>query len=353
MSFRPLVIVAGILLLAAAGWAGSSLWTRGAADPGGIPQLDRRARALPPETACTPPAPGAAGAAIPRCVIAFGRAVGAIGVASEGSPAVISLVHAATGSWTLPGATYAVPFDPLPAEREAQAILASAGRDTALLAVGPELIGYQLSTGHVIAKAAGPGGMIDDLAWTDDGAWLVAIAGGKATVLDANGKPMRTLATDGSALHLAVSADGAHTAVASDVGAITLFDADEAAPRTVTPSLQPAEGLAFAGGALWVAGSDGTLRSLDPSSGAERLRIDAGTPLTRLAAAPDGQRLAVAGRDRALRIYALPGGELQATLAWHPAQITALAWGAGPTLLSGDADGALAVWDVATAAAAR
>ena len=326
----------------------------GCSDPGndrdpaaGIPQLDQRARALAPETACKPVAPvnGApADAPRPRCAIAFGRAVGVLAASAEGSPVVVSLIHAATGTWTLPAMEYATAFDPLPAQQEARAALASGKRDTALLAVGSELIGYTLSTGKVAARSNGPGGTFNDLAWTGDGAWMIAAAGGKAFVLDASGKTVRTLPVAGSALHVAVSPDGAHTAVANEVGAIALFGASDATPRTITPSLQAAEGLAFAGRLLWVAGSDGTLRAFDAASGEERKRIDAGSPLTGLALSPNGLLAAVAGRDRTIRIFALPDGTPLASLSWHPAQITALAWGA--VLLSGDGDGNLAVWDV-------
>lgn len=317
----------------------------------GIPKLDQRARALPPpETACATvePAAGAErGAPLPRCAVKLGRAIGALAVPPEGSPAIVSLVHAATASWTLPAMTYAAPFDPLPAEQEARAIVASGARDRALFAVGADLIAYAPSAGKVTGRAAGPGGTINDLAWTGDGAWMVVAAGGKAYVLDATGKVMRMLAVEGSALHVAVAADGTHTAIANDVGAIRLLGTDDAAARTLTPSLQPAEGLAFAGDLLWVAGADGTLRAFSIPSGDEAKRIDAGAPLTRLAVSADGGRAAVAGRDRVIRVYALPAGTAVASLNWHQAQITGLAWGADGTLLSGDGDGALAVWNPA------
>lgn len=344
-----LASLAALVLLPLLGAAGCS--DPAPQDPAaGIPKLDQRARALPPPaTACTTaaPAPGAApGALAPRCALALERAVGALAVPPEGSPAVVSLIHAATASWTLPAMAYAMAFEPLPAEQEARAIVASAARDRAVFAVGTELIAYALTTGNVVGRAAGPGGTINDLAWTADGAWMVAAAGGKASVLDASGKVTRVLAIDGSALHVAVAPDGTHTAVANDVGAIRLLGTDDAAARTITPSLQPVEGLAFAGDLLWSAGSDGTLRAFALESGAESRRIDAGVPLTRLAVSPDGRHAAVAGRDRVIRVYALPDGAPVATLAWHQAQVTALAWGAGPTLVSGDGDGKLAVWDV-------
>lgn len=350
---QGLVLLATACLAVAVGSGCSDPERPEGAPAGEIPKLDQRARALPPpETACLPPAPAdgaAAGAPAPRCAIAFGRAVGALAVPTEGSPAVVSLIHASTGTWTLPAMEYAVAFEPLPAEQEARAILASAGRDAAVFAVGPDLVGYTISTGKVAGRTPGPGGTIADLAWTGDGAWMVAAAGGKAFVLDASGKVVRPLPVDGRARLVAVTPDGTHTAVANEVGAITLLGDGSAPPRTLAPSLQPVEGLAFAGGLLWVAGADGKLRGFDVASGDERATIDAGTPLTRLALTADGRRAAVAGRDRTIRVYALPEGTPLATLAWHRANVTALAWGAGATLLSGDGDGKLAVWELATA----
>lgn len=344
LSPRTLVLLA--LLLAATVWAASSLLRPGG-PPAGVPTLDQRARAIAPEVACDPPARPAASGPSPRCVIPFPRAVGALGVPVEGTPAVVSLVHSATGTWNLPAATYATTFDPLPAEVEARAVLVTAARDVALFAVGAELQSYVLTTGKLVTKAAGPGGTIADLDWTASGAFMAVAAGGKAYVLGADGKVARDLPVDGVAQHVAIDPAGAHAAAANEVGAIALFDLGSGAPpRVLAPSLQPATGLAFAAGSLWVAGSDGTFRAFDPKSGEERARVDVGSPVTGLAIAADGTRAATASRDHAIRLHALPSGEVTDTLAWHPARIVALGFGAGPTLLSGDADGALAVWDV-------
>lgn len=344
VSARTLVLFG--LLLGATAWAASAL-LRGEGATSGIPTLDQRARALAPEAGCVAPERQAEAGPSPRCVFAFGRSVGALGIPSEGTPAVVSLVHAATGTLALPAASWMLGFDPLPAESEARVILASATRNAALFAVGEELQRYEISSGRLVARAPGPGGTIADLDWTADGAWMAVAAGGKAYVLGSGGKVERVLPVEGKALHVAIEPRSAGAAVANDLGNVSIFDfSTDGAPRSLTPSLQPAEDLAFAAGALWVAGTDGTLRGVDPGSGEERARIDAGTPLTRLALSPDGRQAAVAGRDRTIRIYTLPRGEPAATLTWHQAQITTLAWGAGPTLLSGDGDGALAVWDV-------
>jgi len=346
LSPRTLVLLA--LLLAATAWAASSL-LRAGGPPAGVPTLDQRARTIAPDVACDPPSRVAQSGPSPRCVIPFPRAVGALGIPPEGTPAVVSLLHSATGSWNLPAATSAAAFDPLPAEIEARAVLVSAARDVALFAVGPELQRYVLTTGKLVTKAAGPGGTIADLDWTGDGALMVVVAGGKGYVLGPDGKVARELPVDGSAQHATIAADGAHAAVANDVGSVALFDLKAGAlPRVLAPSLQPAAGLAFASGLLWVAGSDGTLRAFDPASGEERAKVDVGSPLSGLALSADGTHAATAARDGVVRVHALPSGEVAASLGWHQARVVALGFGAGPTLLSADADGALAVWDVAT-----
>jgi hypothetical protein len=55
--------------------------------------------------------------------------------------------------------------------------------------------------------------------------------------------------------------------------------------------------------------------------------------------------VATAGRDRVVRIHAMPDLHVAEQLVWHHANVGALAWGVGPTLLSGDNEGELAVWD--------
>jgi WD40 repeat protein len=95
-----------------------------------------------------------------------------------------------------------------------------------------------------------------------------------------------------------------------------------------------------------VAGTDGTLRLFDAASGDATAEVRLDARLVRLAVAPDGRRAATVDRDRVIRIHALPSGEVVERLVWHRANVAALAWGAGPTLVSGDNDGELAVWDV-------
>jgi hypothetical protein len=64
-----------------------------------------------------------------------------------------------------------------------------------------------------------------------------------------------------------------------------------------------------------------------------------------LAAAPGGTTVASGGLDGAVRLHAVPGGDLRETLRWHPHPVQALAW-AGSLLLTGDSGGELAIWDL-------
>jgi WD40 repeat protein len=63
-----------------------------------------------------------------------------------------------------------------------------------------------------------------------------------------------------------------------------------------------------------------------------------------LAVSPDGRHAATAARDRKIRVHALPSGAVLRELAWHEAGLAFLGWGTGPTLISGDNDGNLAIW---------
>jgi WD40 repeat protein len=195
--------------------------------------------------------------------------------------------------------------------------------------------------------------MIQSVAWAPGGAGRLVIASGDGTarLLDAgDGHVLRTFAVDGQASLVAADASGRWAAIATETGTIALVDlAGDAAPRVVTPSLQPTAGLAFAGDRLVSAGTDGTLRVHDPATGNETARVPVGRPLIGLAVAPDARHAATADADQTVRVHRLTDGAVVDRLTWHRSTIGVLAWGAGATLVAGDNDGALAVWDVPAA----
>jgi len=120
----------------------------------------------------------------------------------------------------------------------------------------------------------------------------------------------------------------------------------DAPPRLLTPSPQALAAVVFTGDRLLTAGADGTLRVFDPATGRETARASIGTALTLLAVAPDGRRAATADVERTIRVHRLPDAAVVERLDWHRATIGVLAWGAGQTIVAGDNDGTLAVWDV-------
>ena len=124
-----------------------------------------------------------------------------------------------------------------------------------------------------------------------------------------------------------------------------VFDpATDAAPQPLADVLQPVEDLAFAGDRLVWAGADRSFRVWAPD-GAEVARAELAEPAVRVAVAPGGAVVAVALRSGTLELRRVADGAAVETLRWHPSGVRSLVW-AGPILLSGDTDGALAVWDL-------
>jgi cytochrome c len=88
------------------------------------------------------------------------------------------------------------------------------------------------------------------------------------------------------------------------------------------------------------------LRSIDSRSGREVAHAETGSPLLQLAISADGRFAATAASDGVIRIHGLRDARVKSELSWHAARVSALGFGAGPTLISADNDGKLAVWDL-------
>jgi hypothetical protein len=322
---------------------------------------ERAGVAVAPRTTCVPPAGVVPGARGPRCVIGFGGGFTAIATTPDGARAIVAVSHAPTSVWDLPAATIAMGIEPLPPivvpggvhEPDARAIVVRSDGAEIAVAAGPTLFFYDAASGRYRRKVDGPGGAIRALAWSPDGACLlVAAAGdGNAHLLDArDGRVVRTLAGSGQAQAVAFDADGGLAAVATGEGTILLADpAGASAPRVLTPSSQGLTVVAFTPDRLLAAGDDGVLHVLDRTSGAETARSEIGAAVRLLAVARDGRHVATADAERVLRVHRLPDGAVVETLPFHQATISVLAWGAGPTLVSGDNDATLAVWDMPAA----
>ena len=101
-------------------------------------------------------------------------------------------------------------------------------------------------------------------------------------------------------------------------------------------------------------------RGADPASRATHpATIAVPTPVYRVAVAPDGKALAVAGKDGAIRLYALPGGDRLATIEAHGVPIRALAYAPDGRLLASagapvrQGSGEVRLWDVASGRVVR
>jgi WD40 repeat protein len=218
------------------------------------------------------------------------------------------------------------------------------------VAAGSQLVFYDAATGRLRRQLDGPGGVVQAVAWSSDGRHLlVASAGdGKAHLLDAaDGRVVRTLVAEGRVSAVALDPTGRYAAAATELGTVIVAELmSDAPPRALTPSPQPLAAVVFTGDRLLTAGADGTVRLFDPATGSETARASVGTALTLLAVAPDGRHAATADVERTIRVHRLPDGAVVERLDWHRATIGVLAWGAGRTIVAGDNDGMLAVWDV-------
>ena len=310
-----------------------------------------------PRTACVPVEPPAAGRRAPRCSVTFASTFTALGTTPDATRVIVAVTHGATSVWSLPAATLLMGLEPLPPalayEFDPRVVAVRPdGREIAV-AAGSQIVLYEGATGRLRRTLDGSGGAIHAVAWSSDGRrLLVASAGeGTARLVDAaDGSVLRTLPVEGRVLAVALDPSGRWAAAGTEIGTVVVVDlAGDGAPRVLAPSLEPLAAVAFSGDRLLAAGADARLRVFDPASGRETASVDAGAPLRLLAVAPDGRHAATADAERVLRVHRLPDASVVERLDWHRATVGVLAWGAGPTLVSGDNDAALAVWDVPAA----
>ena len=313
-----------------------------------------------PAAGCTPVA-AQPGTRTPRCTIAFAHGLLAVAATADGALALFSEQEGGVTAWRMPGAsldTGLAPPPPItvtvvsgaepPHAEGATAIAVRPDGTAAVVGVGRRIVRYDLPSGREARVLATLDGNVRDLAWSPDGTRLLASMHGDpaAQVLDAErGVVVRRVTVPQAAAAVAFRADG-RAFVGSDAGAIVLADpAGDAPPEPFADVLQPVESLAATPDRLLCAGADRRLRAWDVRTGASVLDVPLADAAVRVAAAPDGARVAVVLRSGAVDVRRVDGTLLE-TLRAHTAGVRALAW-AGAVLLSGDTDGVAAVWDVA------
>ncbi len=312
-----------------------------------------------PAAGCVPLAESPAPDRVPRCKLAFAKPVVALAAAPDAATLLVAQVDLGVSAWRLPAAAFATGFAPPPPvvipvaeppHREApNAMLVRPGGREAVVALENRLIRYAMDTGQVVRAFDGPGGIVRAVAWSPDGGALLVSSfyNTAAYLLDAaDGRVLHRFAVEREGAAVAFAPDGRTVVVASEVGPVALFDVGAAAPRHVLRGARgPVRSLAFAGDQLVAAGDDGVLRVWDVGAGALRLERPLGRPLREMALDAARGLVATAGTGAHIQLTRLADGAAIDTLAWHTAQVLSLAW-AGPTLISGDAAGRVALWDV-------
>jgi hypothetical protein len=309
-----------------------------------------------PLNGCVPPPDGPGPR--PRCVLHFLQAVHGIVAARDGTSAVVSVLESRTTSWRLPAMTLLAGFDAAPpeeipvdahphVEEPTSMAMRTDGREV-VLALGEHLFRHEVATGRLVKELGGPGAAPRNVAWSPDGTRLLVnvFASGRVFLLDADsGSTVRTLEAPGETTAIGFSPDGSLAAVGTEAGPVVLFDvASGAIARTLAEPTDRTDALGFAGPLLVASGAEGILRVWDPTTGTLVSSTAAGVPLVRLAVRPDGTAAATGDREGHVRLHRLPEGTVTETIGWHRGLVRGIAW-TGTTLLAGDADRQLAVWD--------
>lgn len=235
---------------------------------------------------------------------------------------------------------------------------------------GESLQVWDVATAQRRKDFKGPGGIIQALATSPDGAHVAAVdlLGSVITMDAATGARIHSVPMSGRPLDtrpLAYSPDGRFLASVSEDG--TRIDVRDARTHQRSAQLAGHTGVIYS--VAW--SSDGRL--LASASGMGDLMLKRGdfsvrvwdvalskceTILTghtdevfALAFHPDGQRLASAGRDRAIWLWDLATGQETARLEGHTNYVMSLAFSPdGTSLASGSGDGTVRIWDTETPA---
>jgi Cu/Ag efflux protein CusF len=313
-----------------------------------------------PLDGCVPPPPAAEdGPRRPRCILHFGKMVTAVAVTPDGSTALVAVAGAGVSAWRLPAGEFllglaaapavTLPPNAAPHADEASAMAVSPDGREVVVAFEGRLPVFSVSDGRFLRELPSYRGVVRSFAWSPDGTdLLVSVLYDFAAHLirAADGRESRRLEVEREAASVAISPDGRLAAVASEVGPITLFDLRSGKPTTVLSASQTrTRDLLFAAGGILASGADG-LRLWDTDAGTLKAHVP-GPVVARLAFRPG--LIAAANMDRTVRLHDPETGAMVETLQWHRAPIWGVAWGAASTLISADADGNVALWDISAA----
>jgi len=291
--------------------------------------------------------------------LSFANTIVALGATPDASTLLVAQVDLGISGWRLPAGEFAVGFAPPPAVtltipepphvEAANAVEVRPDGREVVVAIENRLVIYAIDTGRVSRALTGPGGIVRAVRWSPDGtALLVATFYTPAGfLLDAtDGHVLRRLPVEREGAAVAFAPDGQRVAVGSETGALAIFDLAAATPPIVVRAARASlRGLAFAGEAVVAVSEDGVIAIFDARTGAaiSERRLDSAVH----AAAFDVRRgvVATAGIEPRIQVTPIADGPPLDQLGWHTAQILSLTW-AGDTLVSGDAAGRVALWDL-------
>ena len=314
-----------------------------------------------PSAGCVAAVDTPADSRAPRCTLAFAKPVVELAAAPDAATLLVAQVDLGVSAWRLPTVVFAtgfaspppvvIPADEPPHPEAPNVLLVRPDGREAVVGLENRLIRYAMDTGQVTRAFDGPGGIVRAAAWSPDGGTLLVSSfyNDAAYLLDAaDGRVLRRFPVEREGAAVAFAPDGRTVALASEVGPVALFDVGAATPRSVLRGARgPVRSLAFAGDELLAAGDDGVLRAWDVASGALRRERPLSRPLREMAVDAARGLVATTGTDARIELTRLADGAAVDTLVWHPAQVLSLAW-AGPTLVSGDSAGHVALWDVSS-----
>jgi hypothetical protein len=304
--------------------------------------------------ACTPVVgPPLRNQILPECTVSFARMVRAVAPLPDGYTVLVAVFGHGVSIWQLPAGGAVGAFDPMPGgEPEAEHVhpvdalaVRPDGREAAV-AIRGSVLRYALPDGRLVATLARDHHLVRALAYSADGTRLMLGTfsdGSVHTVSAADGRVLARLGLERSLTAATLAADAA--VLASETGPLSLFAAGLDGEARVLDAAAPARAVALARTRVLAASDDGSVAGWNVPSGRLAYRTPPGTPLLALAVQPGGRVVAIGAHDGAVRLHRVADGRVVRTLAWHTAPVQALAW-AGRRLISGDASGQLAVWQL-------